>query len=68
MMWTIAAPEIWNGQISEAVEEEEIICHHGIHLSVAREEAGQYRIRRVLSTDPNDFLCEGICPGTMIRR
>ena len=68
MMWTIVAPELWNGEeISEAISEE-VILYHGVSLSVSREGLGEYRVKRILSTDPNDFLSSKIYPGTVLKR
>ena len=64
MMWTIVAPEAWSGeQIPE-----EVVCYQGVFLSVSQEERGGYRVKRILSTDPNDFLSSEIYPGAMLKR
>lgn len=66
-MWTVIPPEQWNGQDEMPCVLEQVICRSGIRLSVTSEDAGGYRVRRILSTDPKDFLCAEISPGTVIR-
>ncbi len=68
MMWTIVAPEMWSGEQAMATVPEEVISYQGIALSVSREGFGGYRVRRILSTDPNDFLSSEIYPGAMLER
>lgn len=67
MMWTVASPESWMGQAEQTVAAEEVVCCGGIWMSVVRSETGGYRIRRVLSTDPKDYLRDSIAPGTVFR-
>lgn len=68
MMWTIVAPEMWNGEQDIVAVPEEVISYQGISLSVSREGPFGYRVRRILSTDPNDFLFSEIYPGAMLKR
>ena len=68
MMWTIVAPEIWNGDQSKTMIPEEIISYQGVSISVSQEEYGRYRVKRILSTDPNDFLSSEIYPGAVLKR
>ncbi|MBO5245151.1 MAG: hypothetical protein J6B02_03525 [Selenomonadales bacterium] len=67
MMWTVASPETWRGQSQENAQTEQVICRGGVWMSVMQCEAGGYRIRRILSTDPRDYLCESLSPGSMLR-
>ncbi|WP_338754086.1 YlzJ-like family protein [Bacillus sp. FJAT-52991] len=46
-------------------DEMELIDWHGISLYAQREE-NQYRVIRIASTNPTDFLNEKIAPGSMI--
>ncbi len=68
MMWTIVAPELWNGEQDMTTSPDEIIAYQGISLSVSREGFDGYRIKRILSTDPNDFLSSEIYPGAVLKR
>lgn len=68
MMWTIVAPEAWSGEQDVAMIPEEVVCYQGVFLSVSQEERGGYRVKRILSTDPNDFLSSEIYPGAMLKR
>ena len=67
MMWTIVSPELWNEKAEEMIPEE-VISYQGISLSVSREGLDGYRVKRILSTDPKDYLSDEICPGTMLKR
>lgn len=67
MMWTVAPLETWMEQTETNTASDEIVCHNGIWMSVMRDDAGGYRIKRVLSTDPNDYLRADIVPGAMVR-
>ena len=66
MMWTVVAPELWSEKEDSAVIREEVVCHQGVFLSVSQE-AGGYRVRRIISTDPNDFLSSEIYPDAIIK-
>lgn len=68
MMWTIVAPEMWNEEVAADTIVEEIISYQGVSVSVSREGLGEYRVKRILSTDPNDFLFSGIYPGAILKR
>lgn len=67
MMWTIAPAESWQ-EADQSAQTEEIVCHHGIFLSAVRDNAGGYRVNRLLSTDPNDYLSAELAPGKLIIR
>lgn len=66
MMWTTLMPQERLMQ-TEASESEDIFCHNGVLLSAVRDEAGGYRVRRLLSTEPNDYLCSDLVPGSVLK-
>ncbi len=68
MMWTIVAPELWSGEQEMVTIPEEVVCHQGVFLAVSQEGQGGYRVKRILSTDPNDFLSSEIYPGALLKR
>ncbi|WP_407271522.1 YlzJ-like family protein [Radiobacillus sp. PE A8.2] len=44
----------------------ETIAHNGKMLQVERLENGTYKVMKLLSTDPQDFLDNRYCPGEII--
>lgn len=64
-MWTIAPIESLTEGESRS-EQEEILYHKGVMLSAAREASGGYRVRRILSTEPNDYLSAELMPNRII--
>lgn len=66
MMWTTVPPEMWQEQTQASVQDA-VFCHNGVLLSAVRDEAGGYRVHRLLSTEPNDYLCPEFAPGSVIK-
>ncbi|MBR0326147.1 MAG: hypothetical protein IIX11_08485 [Selenomonadales bacterium] len=68
MMWTIVSPELWNGEVATETTAEEVISYQGVSVAVSREGLGEYRVKRILSTDPKDFLSSEIYPDAILKR
>ncbi len=65
MMWTIAPVEsLIEGEPRS--EQEEILYHNGVMISAVREASGGYRVRRILSTEPNDYLSAELMPNHIL--
>lgn len=66
MMWTILPIESLPADGTSSVEPEEIICRQGVLLSAVRDSAGSYRVRRLISTEPNDYLIADLAPNSIL--
>jgi hypothetical protein len=47
-------------------ENHQLIEMNGVSMVVEKNEAGEYQILRLLSTDPQHFLSEEYMPGKMV--
>jgi predicted nucleic acid-binding Zn finger protein len=64
-LYTIMPEELIFPTDEKLYANQHVIEMNGISMMVEKNE-DQYRIIRLLSTDPQDFLTEEYCPGKMI--
>jgi hypothetical protein len=66
ILYTSMPQEMIYPPSNEAFTNQSIISYRGVPVVVDKSEEGQYKIIRLLSTDPNDYLNGDYSPGTMI--
>jgi hypothetical protein len=66
ILYTSMPPEMIYPTANEVFSNQSIISYKGVPIVVDKSEEGQYKIVRLLSTDPNDYLNGDYSPGTMI--
>jgi hypothetical protein len=66
ILYTCMPKEMVYPTEADAFTNQSIITYQGVPVVVDKSEEGQYKIVRLLSTDPNDYLNGAYSPGTMI--
>lgn len=66
IMYTMMPEELIFPMSQDIYEKHQVINYNGIPLLVAKNEANELEVVRVLSTEPNHFLHTGMQPGTKI--
>lgn len=49
------------------IKSEELVVYNGRQCFVKKHSENAYELVQLLSTNPNDFLCEEFRPGTIIK-
>lgn len=66
ILWTIMPTESLQITDTPAPLPQKELVYHGVPLLVESVETDQYKIVRILSTDPNDYLLEDLQPGSCL--
>lgn len=66
VLWTIVPEEVIFSDYYKAISAYEEINYSGTMLITEILSPGQYRIVRIMSTDPQDFLRPELQPGTVL--
>lgn len=66
IMYTTMPGELMYPISQDIFEKQQLIHYNGIPVMVTKNEAQEYEVIRILSTDPNHFLHAPIQPGAKI--
>lgn len=65
MLWTIMPPEVLiNTDLKPPSQK--IVNYQGVPLLVENISPNQYKIKQILSTNPNDYLIDSLQPDTCL--
>jgi hypothetical protein len=68
ILYTAMPQELIFQTSEEEYGKQTMIDYEGIPLLVERDEQHHYRVIRVLSSDPNHYLNESYCPGSILTK
>jgi hypothetical protein len=66
ILYTTMPQEVVFPAANDVFENQSVITYKGQPVMVDKITDGEYRIVRLLSTDPNDYLNAELSPGSMI--